>query len=172
MPNRILHGRPVPAECAVVKVTTIREGCHEFEELDYPNEEDSIEELVILWPRKDTIVKTCLSLIVSPWSTEAGGTPTSNMPLPIQDPHTSATPPPAQEPQYLELQDSTGKRPPSPPAQDPELQTSMRKGCLLLLLKIQSSRTALGKGHLHLLLKIESSRTARGKDCILLMLKT
>jgi hypothetical protein len=121
MPNRILHGRPVPVECAVVKVTTIREGRREFEELDYPNEEDGIEELVILWPRKDTIVKTRLLLIVSPWSTEAGGTPTSNMSLPIQDPHTLAIPPPAQDPQDLELQDSTGKRPPSPPAQGPEL---------------------------------------------------
>jgi hypothetical protein len=35
MPSHILHGRPVPAECAVVEVTTIREG-REFEDLDYP----------------------------------------------------------------------------------------------------------------------------------------
>jgi hypothetical protein len=30
MPSHILHGRPVPIECAVVEVTTIREG-REFE---------------------------------------------------------------------------------------------------------------------------------------------
>jgi hypothetical protein len=35
MPSRILHGRPVPAGCAVVEVTMIRECC-EFEDLDYP----------------------------------------------------------------------------------------------------------------------------------------
>jgi hypothetical protein len=34
----------------------------------------------ILWPCKDIIVKTCSSPIVSPRSTEAGGTPTLNMP--------------------------------------------------------------------------------------------
>jgi hypothetical protein len=70
----------------IFDVTTIREGC-EFEELDYPNEEEGIEKLVdakgifILWPRKDIIVKTRSSSIVSPCSTEAGSTPTSNMPL-------------------------------------------------------------------------------------------
>jgi hypothetical protein len=45
MPSRILHGRPVPSECAVVEVTTIREG-HEFKDLDYPNEEEGFEKLV------------------------------------------------------------------------------------------------------------------------------
>jgi hypothetical protein len=45
----------------VVKVTTIRED-HEFENLDYPDEDDGIEKLVdakgtfILWPRKVIIV--------------------------------------------------------------------------------------------------------------------
>jgi hypothetical protein len=34
MPSRILHGRPIPVECAVVEVTMIREG-HELEDLDY-----------------------------------------------------------------------------------------------------------------------------------------
>jgi hypothetical protein len=77
MPRCILHGRPVPIECAVVEVTMIREG-HEFEELDYPDEDELIEQLVdtkgtfILWPHKDIIVKTHSSLIVLPWSTEAG----------------------------------------------------------------------------------------------------
>jgi hypothetical protein len=39
----------------VVEVTTIRE-CHEFEDLDYPDEEEGIEKLIdakgnfILWP--------------------------------------------------------------------------------------------------------------------------
>jgi hypothetical protein len=45
MPSRILHGRPILAKCAVVKVTTIREG-HEFKDLYYPNEEEGIEKLV------------------------------------------------------------------------------------------------------------------------------
>jgi hypothetical protein len=45
MPNRILHGRPIPSECAVVEVTTNREGS-EFEDLDYPDEDEIIEKLV------------------------------------------------------------------------------------------------------------------------------
>jgi hypothetical protein len=45
MASRILCGRPILAECVVVQVTTIREGC-EFEDLDYPNEEEGIEKLV------------------------------------------------------------------------------------------------------------------------------
>jgi hypothetical protein len=78
MPSRILHGRPVPAECAVVEVTTIREVC-EFEDLDYPDEDEEIEKLVdakgtfILWPCKDIIVKTHSSPFVSPWNTKARG---------------------------------------------------------------------------------------------------
>jgi hypothetical protein len=98
MSSRILHGQPIPAECAVVEVTTIREG-HEFEDLDYPNEDEGIEKLVvakgtfILWPRRDIIVKTCSSPIVSPWSTKAGGIPTSNMLKPAQSSYPSATPP-------------------------------------------------------------------------------
>jgi hypothetical protein len=38
MPSRILHGRSIPAESAMIEVTTITEG-REFEDLDYPNEE-------------------------------------------------------------------------------------------------------------------------------------
>jgi hypothetical protein len=45
MPSRILHDRPVLAECVVVEVTIIREG-HEFEDLDYPDEDEGIEKLV------------------------------------------------------------------------------------------------------------------------------
>jgi hypothetical protein len=45
MPSRIHHGQPVLAECAVVKVTTIREG-REFENLDYPDEDEGVEKLV------------------------------------------------------------------------------------------------------------------------------
>jgi hypothetical protein len=45
MPSHILHGRPIPTKCVAVKVTTIREG-HEFEELDYPDEDEGIEKLV------------------------------------------------------------------------------------------------------------------------------
>jgi hypothetical protein len=45
MPSRILHGQPALAKCAVVEVTIIREG-HEFEDLDYPNEDEGIEKLI------------------------------------------------------------------------------------------------------------------------------
>jgi hypothetical protein len=45
MPSHIFNGPSVPIECAVVEVTTIREG-REFEDLDYPNEEEGIEKLV------------------------------------------------------------------------------------------------------------------------------
>jgi hypothetical protein len=74
MPNHVHHGRPIQAECVVVEVTTIREG-HVFEDLDYPDEDEGIEKLVdakgtfILSPRKDIIVKTRSSPIVSPRST-------------------------------------------------------------------------------------------------------
>jgi hypothetical protein len=120
MPSCILHGRPIPVECAVVEVTTIKEGC-EFEDLDYPNEDERIEKLVdakgtfILWPHKDIIVKTYSSMIVSPRSIEAGGTPTSNMLKPAQSSHPSATPP-AQNHQDPGLQDNWERRSPSPPA--------------------------------------------------------
>jgi hypothetical protein len=82
MATRIMHGRPIPSECAVVEVTMIRE-CHEFEDLDYLDEEEEIEKLkdakgnFILWPRKDIIIKTHYSPIVSPQSREDEGTPTS-----------------------------------------------------------------------------------------------
>jgi hypothetical protein len=55
----------------VVEVTMIKEGC-EFEDLDYPDEEEGIKKLkdakgnFILWPRKDKIIKIHSSLIVSP----------------------------------------------------------------------------------------------------------
>jgi hypothetical protein len=39
--NRILHGQPIPAKCTVVEVTMIKEG-HEFEDLDYPDEEEGL----------------------------------------------------------------------------------------------------------------------------------
>jgi hypothetical protein len=70
MATCIMHGRPNPSECAVVEVTTIREG-HEFEDLDYPDEEEGIEKLkdakgnIILWPCKDIIIKSRSSPIVS-----------------------------------------------------------------------------------------------------------
>jgi hypothetical protein len=44
MATRIMHGRPILSKCAVVEVTTIREGC-EFEDIDYPDEEEGIEKL-------------------------------------------------------------------------------------------------------------------------------
>jgi hypothetical protein len=57
MATHIMHGQPVPLECAVVEVTTIKEG-RELEDLDYPDEEKGIEKLkdakgnFILWPVK------------------------------------------------------------------------------------------------------------------------
>jgi hypothetical protein len=44
MATHIMHGRSIPSECAVVEVTTIREG-HEFEDLYYPDKEEEIEKL-------------------------------------------------------------------------------------------------------------------------------
>jgi hypothetical protein len=37
-----MHGRPIPLECAVIEVTTMREG-HEFEDFDYPYKVEGIE---------------------------------------------------------------------------------------------------------------------------------
>jgi hypothetical protein len=62
MATHIMHGRPVLSECAVVEVTTIREG-HEFEDLDSPDEEDGTEKMkdakgnFILRPPKHLIIK-------------------------------------------------------------------------------------------------------------------
>jgi hypothetical protein len=42
MVTHIMHGRPIPSECVVVEVTTIREG-HDFKDLDYPDKEEGIE---------------------------------------------------------------------------------------------------------------------------------
>jgi hypothetical protein len=53
----------------------------------------------ILWPCKDIVVKTHLSPIVLPRSTEARGTPTSSMSKPTQNSHTSVAPPHTQDPQ-------------------------------------------------------------------------
>jgi hypothetical protein len=44
MATHIMHGQPIPSECEIVEVTTIREG-HEFEDLDYPDKEEGIEKL-------------------------------------------------------------------------------------------------------------------------------
>jgi hypothetical protein len=85
----------------MVEVTTIREG-HEFENLDYPDEQEGIEKLkdakgnFILWPHKDIILKTHSSPIVSPQNREDEGTPTSQNML-----HSTAgfTPPSQNPPQ-------------------------------------------------------------------------
>jgi hypothetical protein len=66
----------------VFEVTTIKERC-EFDDLDYLDEESRIEKLkdakgnLILWPRKDIIIKTHSSLFILPQSREDEGTPTS-----------------------------------------------------------------------------------------------
>jgi hypothetical protein len=114
MSDCIMHDWLIPSEYAVVEVTTIKEG-HEFEDFDYPNEDEGIEKLkvakgnFILWPRKDIILKPRLSPIVSPQSKKAEGTPTSEMPLPSQDSplHHSS--------QQQELLDNTARGPRSPP---------------------------------------------------------
>jgi hypothetical protein len=82
MATHIIHGQPIPSEYVVVEVTTIRER-REFEDLDYPDEEEGIEKLkdakgnFILGLRKDIILKTRSSPIVSPQSREDEGTSTS-----------------------------------------------------------------------------------------------
>jgi hypothetical protein len=110
MATRIVHGRSIPSECAVVEVTTIREG-REFEDLDYPNEEEGIVKLkdakgnFVLWPHKDIILKIGSSLIISPQNREDKGTPTSQntkcstarFTLPSQNPP-QTTPPPKNSP--------------------------------------------------------------------------
>jgi hypothetical protein len=84
---KVIRGKHNTGCYTVVEVTTFREG-REFKDLDYHNEEKRIEKLIdakgtfILWSRKDIIVTTHLSPIVSPRSTKVGGTPTSNMLMP------------------------------------------------------------------------------------------
>jgi hypothetical protein len=47
MPSRMLNGRPVPTECAMVKVTTIIEG-REFEDLDCHDEDEGLRNWLML----------------------------------------------------------------------------------------------------------------------------
>jgi hypothetical protein len=60
MASRIIFGRFILSECAMVEVTTIREGC-EFEDTDYLDEEEGVEKLkyvkgnFILLPHKEKI---------------------------------------------------------------------------------------------------------------------
>jgi hypothetical protein len=122
MPSRILHARPIPTESVVVEVTTIREVC-EFEDLDYPNEDEGIEKLVdaewtfILWPCKDIIHRRLFH------HGAPGLGATLNMPKPTQSSHPSVTPPPTQNLQDPDIHESTGRGPPSPvkDSQGPEL---------------------------------------------------
>jgi hypothetical protein len=109
--TRIMHGRPVPLEYAVIKVTRIREG-YGFENLDYPGEEEGIEKMkdgkgnFILWPRKYIIIKTYFSTIVFPQSREDEGTPTSQNPTEqasSQNPP-KTTPPPENPPSSQPLE--------------------------------------------------------------------
>jgi hypothetical protein len=112
MATRIIHGRPISLECAVVEMTTIRKG-REFEDLDYTNKEEGIEKMkgakgnFILWPHKDIILKTHYSSILQ--NREDEGTPTSENTLrnnagftpPSQNPPQTASPhedPPPRQP--------------------------------------------------------------------------
>jgi hypothetical protein len=113
MATHIIYGRPIPSDCAVVEVTTIREG-HEFEDLDYLDEEEDIENLndakgnFILWPRKDIIIKTHSSPIISSQIREDEGTPifqntihnTAAFSPPSQNP--PKTTPPPENPPYTQ----------------------------------------------------------------------
>jgi hypothetical protein len=105
MATRIMHGRPISSEFIVVEVNMIREGC-EFEDLDYPDEEEGIEKLndakgnFIIWPHKDILLKIRSSLIVSPQSREDESTPTSQNTIrsnarftPSQNPPQTTSPP-------------------------------------------------------------------------------
>jgi hypothetical protein len=135
MATHIMHDQPIPLECAVVKVTTIREGC-EFEDLDYLDEEEGIKKFkdakgnFILWPCKDIILKTRSTLIVSPHSREDESSPTSQNTIhsttrfthPSQNPPRT-TPPPENPPSTQPLQHHSpqhrsppyGHSPKSPP---------------------------------------------------------
>jgi hypothetical protein len=99
MATRLMHGRPIPSECAVVEVTMIGEG-HEFEDLGYPDEEEGIEKLkdakgnFILWSHKDITIKIRSLLTVSPQSKEDEATPTSQNTMRS----TAAFTPPSQNP--------------------------------------------------------------------------
>jgi hypothetical protein len=134
MAIHIMYGRPIPSECVVVEVTTIREG-REFEDLDYPDEEEGIEKLkdakesFILWPSKDIIIKTRSSPIVSSQSREDGGTPTSQNTIhstirftpPSQNPR-QTTPPienPSSTPPLEHHSPPHGHSPKSPPHTTP-----------------------------------------------------
>jgi hypothetical protein len=130
MATHIMHGRPVLSECAVVEVTTIKEGC-EFEDLDYPDEEEGIEKLkdakrnFILWPRKDIIIKIHSSPIVSLQSIEDESTPTSQNTIcstttftPSSQNSQKTTPPPKNLPSTQPLQNPPTEQAPqqrSPP---------------------------------------------------------
>jgi hypothetical protein len=123
MATSIMHGWSVLSECVVVEVTTIREG-HEFENLDYPDEEEGIMKLkdakgnFILWPRKDIIIKTHFSSIVSSQNREDEGTPTSQdtihntaaFTLPSQNP--PKTIPPSENPPYTQPLEHHSLKPP------------------------------------------------------------
>jgi hypothetical protein len=158
MPSHILHDWPIPAECAVVEVTMIRND-REFEDLNYPDEDEVIEKLVdakgtfILWPRKDIIVKTPSSPIVSPRSTEVGAlllqtcqnllkTLIHQRLLPLKTIKTKSS------------------------------RRARGEGHLLLLktLKAQSSRRIGSLGRLLLLFETKSSRTTGSLDRLLLLL--
>jgi hypothetical protein len=164
MPSRKLHGQPIPTECEAVEVTMIREG-REFEDLDYPDEDEGIEKLVdakgtfILQPRKDITVKTRSTRIILPWSTDAGA-------LLLQTCR-SLLKTNIHQRQHLLLK--TVKTQSSRRAQG--------EGRLLLLetLKAQSSRTTMSVGHFLLLLetlKAQSSRTTMSIGHLLLLLDT
>jgi hypothetical protein len=137
MATHIMHGWSIPIECAVVELTTIREG-RQFKDLDYPNKGEGIEKLkdakgnFILCPHKDIILKISSSLIVSPQNREDEGIPTFQNTLhsiakftpPSQNPP-QTTHPPENRPPTQPFKHHTPPRivvPKSPPHTTPPLQ--------------------------------------------------
>jgi hypothetical protein len=174
----------------VVEVTMIREG-HEFEDLDYPDEDEAIEKLVdaketfILRPRKDITVKTRSTRIVLPQSTDAGALLLQTcrsllktnihqrQHLPHKTVKTQSSRRAQGEGRLLLLETLTTQI-----LKAKSSRTTMSIGHLLLLLetlKAQSSRTTMSVGHFLLLLetlKAQSSRTTMSIGHLLLLLDT
>jgi hypothetical protein len=122
----------------VVEVTMIREG-HEFEDLDYLNEEKKVEKLkyakgnFMHWPYKDIILKTHFSPIVSPQSKEDEDAPTSNILLRSQEPPSDV------------LKEKDVEVPPKqqePPQQQELLVSTTRDLLLLLNIIVHSSKSS------------------------------
>jgi hypothetical protein len=179
MPSHILHGQPIPPECAVVEVTMIREG-RELEDLDYPDEDEGIEKLVdaketmILWPRKDIIIKTHSSplfhhrtqrlgaLLLQTCQSLLKSLTHQRLLFLLKTVKTQSSK--RAQGEVCHLQQKSLK------AQSSRTTGSM--GHLLLLLETKSSWETRSIGRLLLILETKSSRAIRSVSCLLLLLET